>query len=131
MLSIIYVSTAATPLAPGHLETLEAEASEKNAPRGVTGLLAYNGFNFMQLLEGEDAAVEDRLERIMDDPRHSGVVVVRRETVDVRECGGWFMTARTTPLAGLGPADALRNALPETLREETRLLFSSFASLVR
>jgi len=129
--SIIYVSTATIPLAPDQLQTLAGEAAEKNEPRGITGLLAYNGFNFMQLLEGDEDAVEERLDRIKDDPRHSGVVVVRRETVEGRECGAWSMAARTTPLAGLGPADVLRDALPDSLREETRRLFSSFASLVR
>ena len=129
MLSLIYVSTVAQNMTNADLEDLAREAAEKNAPRDITGMLAYNGFNFMQLLEGGEQEVEERLAKIKEDRRHSGVVVIRREDVDTRECGAWSMTTRMTPVGGLGAAERLTETLPPTFRPDTRVLFSSFASL--
>ena len=130
MLSLIYVSTVAQTITNADLEELAREAAEKNARREITGMLAYNGFNFMQLLEGGQQEVEERLGKIKEDRRHSGVVVIRREDVDDRECGDWSMTTRTTPVEGLGAAERITKTLPTTFRPDTRVLFSSFASLV-
>jgi hypothetical protein len=113
------------------LDTLAAFSADNNERLGITGLLAYNGFNFMQLLEGEAGRIDALMDRIKDDPRHSGIVVVRREPITERECGAWFMTARSTPLGGLGSVAMIVDALPGSFRDDTRKVFTSFASLVR
>ena len=61
---------------------LLAEQCHRNNPRlGLTGVLAYDGAQFLQLLEGEDGAVDAMFATIRDDPRHSAVrPLIRRET---------------------------------------------------
>ena len=58
MVSLIYVSRATADLGADDLAALGEAAAAANAARGITGMLAYNGEHFMQLLEGQDAAVD-------------------------------------------------------------------------
>lgn len=127
MLSLIYVSTAVLPFDTDDLTLLVAEAAARNFEHRITGLLAFNGINFMQLLEGPDVAVEERMARIAADPRHTGVVVVRRRSIERRECEHWSMTGRVLPVGGLGP-DGPNALLPE-FEPDTRQIFSGFATI--
>lgn len=129
MLSLIYVSTAAPGFREADLAPLAQAAATANAALGVTGMLAYNGAHFMQLLEGEEAAVDTTLARIVADPRHAGLVVIRRETRAGRECPNWSMRAFLTPLSGAGAATRFAADLPHQFEPDTRVVFTSFASL--
>ena len=131
MLSLIYVSRATAAFDSAALTALAEQAAEANARLGITGMLAYNGAHFMQLLEGNGAAVEALVARIATDPRHDGLVVIRRDERDGRECPFWSMRSFLTPLAGAGAATEFAARLPETFSADTRVVFTSFASLQR
>lgn len=131
MLSIIYVSNVSSGFKDKDLEKLVGQAAAINAKNNVTGMLVYNGQNFMQLLEGKQRRVERILERISKDPRHSNIVVIRREEQQARECPDWSMRSFLTPLTGAGATDVVFQSLPEGFRSDTRIIFTSFASLVR
>lgn len=131
MHSLIYVSTVAAAFCQADLDPLAAAAARANAAQGVTGLLAYNGSHFMQLLEGEEAAVEATLDRIAADWRHSALVVIRRGARPGRECPDWSMRAFLTPLSGAGAATRFAADLPVAFAPDTRVVFTSFASLPR
>lgn len=131
MLSVIYVSTAAPGFREADLRPLADLAERANRERGVTGMLAYNGLHFMQLLEGEESEVEPILGRIAADPRHSGLVVIRRGERPGRECPDWSMRAFLTPLSGAGAATRFAADLPDAFAPYTRVVFTSFASLPR
>ena len=92
-------------------------------------MLAYNGTHFMQLLEGEAAAVDETLTRIAADLRHSGLVVIRRDSRPARECPDWTMRAFLTPLSGAGAATRFAAGLPAGFAADSRVIFTSFASL--
>ena len=66
-------------------------ATRNNAAAGITGLLLFNGQNFLQLLEGEQDAVDSLLDRVESDPRHSGVVVVTDLEIAERSFPDWSM----------------------------------------
>lgn len=129
MLSLIYVSTVAPGFRAAELEALTERAAALNAANGITGMLAYNGTHFMQLLEGEAAAVDETLTRIGADPRHSGLVVIRRDSRPARECPDWTMRAFLTPLEGAGAATRFAASLPAGFTADSRVIFTSFASL--
>ena len=67
---LLYISQAKTLIAGDELQTLVATSSERNAHRGITGLLIASGKNFLQILEGEDLQVQSLYTRIENDPRH-------------------------------------------------------------
>ena len=131
MLSIIYVSKVAPGFGEKDLDPLVTVSARKNAEKDVTGMLVYNGQNFMQLLEGKQRRVEQILDRIAKDERHQDLVVIRKEMDQPRECPDWSMRSFTVPLAGTGAADVVFQSLPEGFRPETRVLFTSFASMVK
>ncbi len=66
-------------------------AQQKNQAAGVTGALLYSGGYFIQVLEGEEAAVEEIFESIQCDTRHRDVAVLSHEYVDERNFPHWSM----------------------------------------
>ena len=78
MLSVTYVSVADPLISDEDIAAILVSARRNNARDELTGALVYNGHNFLQLLEGPDDQVEACLAVIRADPRHSGMVEVRR-----------------------------------------------------
>jgi len=91
MLSLVYVSSATVPFTPDELVALLKKSHEKNARLGITGMLLYKEGNFMQVLEGEEAAVRELYETIRHDPRHHDVITLLEEEVPAREFSEWSM----------------------------------------
>jgi hypothetical protein len=131
MLSLIYVSSVGPAFHEAHLGPLVEEAARINGGNAITGLLAYNGVHFMQLLEGPAERVDETMARIAADPRHTGLVVIRRDERERRECPVWSMRSFLTPLAGAGAATRFAASLPVDFAADTRVIFTSFASLPR
>ena len=131
MLSVIYVSNVAPGFDDSDLESLVSQAAAINKKNNLTGMLVYNGRHFMQLLEGKTRRVEQTLERIARDNRHNDIVVIRREVDKPRECPDWSMRSFTVPLTGAGATDVVFQSLPEGFRDDTRVVFTSFASMIR
>lgn len=94
LLSILYVSSAKRLLSEVELAALLESARAHNAECGITGLLLYGDGNFMQLLEGPEAAVTELYERIRCDSRHHMVITIQRETGLPREFADWSMAYR-------------------------------------
>jgi hypothetical protein len=91
MFHLIYVSTASRPFDESDLAALLKSAREANADRGLSGLLVHGGGNFMQLLEGEQTAVEETYERIKRDARHYDVQSIFTVETEDRWCADWSM----------------------------------------
>ena len=91
MLSVTYVSVADPLIGDDDIAAILVSACRNNARDELTGALVYNGHNFLQLLEGPDEKVEACLAAIRRDPRHSGMIEVRRRAVETRDFGEWAM----------------------------------------
>lgn len=89
--SLVYVSSATVPFTPEELVDLLKQSHEKNARLGITGMLLYKDGNFMQVLEGDEAAVRGLYETIRRDPRHHDVITLLEEEVPQREFSEWSM----------------------------------------
>ena len=94
MFSLIYVSSATVPFSTEDLQQLLTRSRESNTAVGVTGMLLYKSGNFMQLLEGEEAAVLAVYQRIARDPRHSGALVLLKQQTEQRAFADWSMAFR-------------------------------------
>jgi len=67
-------------------------ASHRNNGRdSITGFLHYNGYYFLQVLEGGRAAVSACYHRIAQDPRHTNIVLISAEDVRERLFPTWNM----------------------------------------
>ena len=88
---IIYTSLATRDLPPEELAQLLDKARAHNASQGITGMMIYHRREFMQLLEGEQAAVQALYERIAGDPRHQQVRKIWDGPIRERGFSDWGM----------------------------------------
>ena len=82
------------PVGAGPSSTIRSilRASEANNFRdGITGFLIFDKSSFVQILEGDQAAVLETYERIGDDPRHAHLTVLATRRVVARDFEGWAM----------------------------------------
>jgi hypothetical protein len=94
---LIYVSRVARQVRFADAEQIAHEAALNNASRGLTGMLVYSPSHFIQVLEGDQVAVDDVLSRIRKDKRHDEIQVLDSRTVMTREFGAWAMVAHRLP----------------------------------
>jgi Sensors of blue-light using FAD len=66
-------------------------ARPANKKLGITGALLLTDGWFVQVLEGQEAAVRGLYERIAADPRHDAVELLQAVTVDERVFARWAM----------------------------------------
>ena len=131
---LIYVSQAVRPMNPDELSAILQASRARNTSASVTGLLIYrfshdeNRGNFLQLLEGDRAAVEATWRRIEADSRHHTKIVLEEGDTPDRSFPDWSMGFRNVDAPVLarfgGYADlgseafwtrARAGALPEAL----------------
>lgn len=124
----LYISTA--PDLPR--ETVEdiLRASARNNPQaGITGLLLYNGRNFLQMIEGEESDLLSLMARIARDPRHSGILKLDDSEIAARNCPDWAM--KRVPLAKSPEErqEEIGAMLPDGLSDGTKQIILNFAVL--
>ena len=66
-------------------------ARRNNPAMGITGALVCRQDLYLQLIEGEAAAIDALFERIATDDRHLNVKLLRRATVAARMFPDWAM----------------------------------------
>lgn len=86
-----YVSRFARPMSPADVQAIVEAAQRHNATIGVTGMLLAFGEVFMQVIEGPTEAVRALFGRIVADPRHRDVILIRSQRVDRAIFAGWSM----------------------------------------
>ena len=91
MLSVIYISVADPLIGEQDIAALLVQARRNNQRDALTGALIFNGHNFLQLLEGPADKVDACLAVIRSDSRHSGMVEIRRRTIEERGFAEWTM----------------------------------------
>ena len=124
----LYISTAPS-LSRDEVEAILASSARNNPARGITGLLLYNGRNFLQLLEGEEAELVDLMVRISHDPRHAGVSILDQKTIAKRACPEWAMKRVLIAESVDNRRKSLEEDLPSGLDQDTRKIIMNFAVL--
>lgn len=86
----IYVSS--TPGLPkSELDEILETAVEFNAKHDITGFLLHDGTYFVQYLEGPKTNIDNLLNKISADTRHSCFTVLEYGTIKQRVCPTWEM----------------------------------------
>jgi len=88
---IIYCSQATIDFSPDELVALLALAREKNTESGLTGMLLYCSQSFLQVLEGDPAALASTYERITVDDRHTKLRLLMNAVVSAPLFPDWTM----------------------------------------
>lgn len=133
---IVYVSTATLPVTEADLARFLQRWSHHNARDGVTGLLLYaeSDGRFMQVIEGEAAAIRTLFGHIEQDSRHRDLLKLADGPITRRHFTAWLMgfnvvsTAAFAQLAGyVEPGSAaFQHALATTPDALIRDLLNTF-----
>ena len=118
--SLTYTSLARIDLETADLEAIHRTAREVNALEGITGLLIFNGTHFLQVLEGAPNAIDDLVERLRRDPRHSGLEVRDARMVEQRSFPDWSMELVRVSAGYFEAKDEVADRLPATVAPEVR-----------
>ena len=130
MLQLTYISTATAGTTQAMVDHILATSRRNNAAEGVTGLLLYDGYRFLQALEGEAAAVNRVYARVKADPRHRAVVLLSSAEVDRRSFGDWSMAAERVAVAQGTTLEQLVGSLTAAVPDPSmRALFRSYAKV--
>lgn len=115
MICIVYISSVRLGLSSREITAIVHEARVNNQKLGITGMLLYNGKDFMQLIEGEKAIVQDLYEKVRKDHRHSDVTLLLKESITHKNFDNWSMGYKNVQgLKNINP-DILNSFLTEEL----------------
>ena len=101
MYFLIYISIAKTPFSSEELAKSLQRWRSSNTRAEITGMLLYKDGNFMQVIEGEAATVQNLFAKISADPRHHKITTLLEGPAAEREFTDWSMgfTDLDTPQA--------------------------------
>ena len=126
--SLAYTSLARPDLGPGDIRAIHQTARHLNALDGVTGLLIYNGRQFLQVIEGAESAIDDLLLRLEADSRHSELTVEDQRFIEDREFRDWAMELVQISVSDQQTRKDLADLLPTTLPEIVRVKVAAMAA---
>ena len=101
LVSLVYVSSAVELFSQAELLALLKISRRNNAPAGITGLLLYKEGNFMQVIEGEQTAIDRLQAKIARDPRHKGLLTLTQRPITQRQFSEWSMGFKNLSDPGL------------------------------
>ena len=115
--SVTYTSLARLDLQASDLEDIHRTARDQNALDGITGLLVFNGTHFLQIVEGSEKAIDELIERLRKDPRHTGFEIRDRRKVEARSFPEWSMELVRVKASYFEARDTIADRLPESVPE--------------
>ena len=128
MRQCLYISTAVEP-SEQRVEDILEVARRKNAENGITGVLLFNGRNFMQLIEGLERDLRDLLGSLAEDSRHTGMSLLADRKIDTRDCPGWAMNFMRFGASNSDRRALIAQELPSGLAPSMRDAMLSFGDL--
>ncbi|MBD3862456.1 BLUF domain-containing protein [Olleya marilimosa] len=88
---IIYSSQATQHFNKRELLDLLHDARAFNTIDNITGVLMHKDGLFVQVIEGDHDIIDDLLQRLRRDIRHSEIKIINDQTVETRLFGIWSM----------------------------------------
>ena len=117
-----YVSRFAQPLSPKDIDALTKQSAENNAALDITGILMTTGELFFQLLEGPSDPLERLYKKIVFDPRHTDVLLLRvEEDIEERFFPDWSMKKVEVDEASNLRLEPVREMLSSIIEQRVRI----------
>jgi len=88
---VLYISRAAAAVTDPDVKKILFASRRNNRRKDITGCLLFSGRHFVQVLEGDRAALSELIAQIAADPRHDNVQVVVDHQVKMRRYPNWSM----------------------------------------
>jgi hypothetical protein len=118
--SLAYTSRARLDLTNEDLHEIHRTARELNALDGITGLLAFDGSRFLQIIEGAEEGVDHLVARLRADRRHLAFEIREERFVDSRSFPDWSMELVLVSAGYLGARDEIGTKLPSSVSADVR-----------
>ena len=118
--TLTYTSRARLDLSAQDLVEIHESARHSNALDGITGLLAFDGTRFLQVVEGSEEAIDDLVERLRGDPRHSAFEIRDERFVDARSFPNWSMELVSVSAGYREARPEIASALPAAMAPAVR-----------
>lgn len=133
MRQIVYFSTAAARQDEATIGEILEVSRQRNLRDDITGLLVAGGNRFLQVLEGNYAAVGGALARIQQDGRHVGMTIFVDRQVASRDFNKWTMAfcgePRLDEFSSFGAlAEQMHEAVDPDLRDQIKCFSETFTS---
>ncbi len=91
MIRLTYASTTNQEWSPEELLGLLKQSRTNNGAKNITGILLYSNGTFFQVLEGDEATVENLYTTIEKDPRHKNCTLIEKLNITERAFPYWSM----------------------------------------
>ena len=111
--SLTYTSLARLDLDASDLESIHRTAREVNALEGITGLLIFNGTHFLQIVEGAPNAIDDLVDRLRRDSRHSALEIRDQRQIAERSFPDWSMELVRVSASYFEAKETVSDRLPQ------------------
>lgn len=95
IVALSYSSVPSEDLSSTELKLLLEQSRRNNSLAHITGIILVREASIFQWLEGPERAIDELMDRIVSDPRHSNVEVLERVYVTERFFGPWTMLLAT------------------------------------
>lgn len=103
---LMYTSCVAAEFTDTDLEKLLQQSRVNNLHNKVSGVLLYDGRAFMQILEGEEQALDELFDLIKNDKRHFNVTMESYANIKNRTFENWIMKSIRVPIMTATPCAA-------------------------
>ncbi|WP_038172633.1 BLUF domain-containing protein [Vibrio pacinii] len=88
---LVYASTIEQGFDLSTVEEIISSARKHNSALDVTGMLCFDRHYFLQCLEGSRTNVNAVYQRILNDKRHSSIIMLDYREVSARDFSHWSM----------------------------------------
>jgi hypothetical protein len=120
--TLAYTSRARLDLGDEELAAIHETARHLNALDGITGLLLFDGSRFLQIIEGSETAVDNLVERLRMDSRHSAFEVRDERVVDRCSFADWSMELVRVSAGYRAAREEVATILPDAVAAPVREL---------
>jgi hypothetical protein len=128
--SVTYTSLARLDPQSSDLDQIHQVSRSRNSAEGITGLLVFNGTHFLQVIEGSERAIEDLVDRLRKDSRHSGFEIRDKRKIERRSFPDWRMELVRVNPSLFQAKDAIADRLPGTVPEALRARLLRMTELI-
>ena len=91
LVRLLYASRLAADAPPDVTHSIMQQSHANNPRLGITGVLCHSDSAFMQVIEGGREKVNALYAKIMQDPRHTDVILLHYEEITERKYACWTM----------------------------------------
>ncbi len=118
--TLTYTSQAELGLSARDLADIQERARHLNALDGITGLLVFDGNRFLQIVEGSPEAIDNLVDRLRRDSRHSALEIRDERLVEERSFPDWSMELVRVSAGYLKARPEIEFMLPEGVAPSVR-----------